>query len=128
MKITITRAEGPSHLCGKPYEASSFEEAQRILWNMSTTGPRIGYDKCDFKIEDAAIGLEYDGRYDLVHFSIEPPDLKSHCTGFLRFMGGAGKPLSMSEDTYQRFLNRRVPGLARRQEYLDVADWLEQQP
>lgn len=128
MKITITRAEGPSHLCGKPQTATSFGEAQKVLWNMSTTAPRLGYDKCDFQIDDAEADFTYRGRYDLQHFSVAPPDLKSHAVGYLRFMGGAAKPMSMREEAYQAYVRRMIPEDAERKGYLDAADWLEQQP
>lgn len=128
MKITITRAEGPAHLCGKPIAATTFAEANRALWQMSTTAPTQGYDKCDFKIVAEEAELEYDGRYDLEHFSAEAPNLQQHCVSFLRFMGGARKPDGMREDQYRAFVERQTPDAGRRQEFLTVADWLEKQP
>ena len=47
-QITITRAEGPAHLCGKPRTFDSFDAASRWLRTCSDTFPRTGgYDKHD---------------------------------------------------------------------------------
>jgi hypothetical protein len=128
MKITLTRAEGPSYQCGKPETADTFARANQILWRWSTTAPREGYDKCDFLIEDAEADFRYQGRYDLQNFTVQAPDLQKHCVGFLRFMGGAAKPLSMREEAYQAYIRRATPDDAERADHLKVADWLEQQP
>lgn len=129
MLITITRVEGPTHLCGKPETFETFERANSRLFSMSIYAPKDGgYHKCDFKIEAPEFDLEYSGRYDLKHFTVEAPNLKSHIVGFLRFMGGTGKPHSMSQERYDAFLKRENATPERLQEYLDTADWLEKQP
>jgi hypothetical protein len=86
--ITITRAEGPTCECDRPETADTWAGANAILFRWSRTAPETGgYDKCDFKIvfED---GHEYDGRYDLMHFRREHPDLARHVRSFVRYLAG----------------------------------------
>jgi hypothetical protein len=86
--ITITRAEGLASECDKPETATSWAHANAILFKWSRTAPRTGgYDKCDFKIvfDD---GREYEGRYDLQHFSVEHPNLSRHVKSFVSFLAG----------------------------------------
>lgn len=101
MKITIIRAEGPSDQCGERNECATFADANMLLRRWSNTAPeKGGYDKCDFKIEDESIDLNYDGRYDLKHWRCESPDLKRHVLDFLLFVGGQNKPRHMTEAQY----------------------------
>ncbi len=85
--ITITRAEGPTKECGTR-TAQSWIEANAILYSWSRTAPEHGgYDKCDFHImfED---GTEYSGRYDLMHFRRERPNLALHVRNFVGYLAG----------------------------------------
>src|SRR5215467_12129576 len=86
--ITITRAEGLVAECNKPETATTWPHANAILFNWSRTAPEHGgYDKCDFTIvfED---GTDYNGRYDLVHYRREHPDLARHVRSFVRYLAG----------------------------------------
>jgi hypothetical protein len=83
--ITITRAEGPSKLCGipevfvntlepgdgvpgshweKPYWISGFIKASSGMRAWGHSAPTTGYDKCDFRCEWED-GTVYEGRFDL---------------------------------------------------------------
>ncbi len=86
VKITVTRAEGPTHLCGIVRTVCTFPEADTILfWNSRTAPESGGYDKHDFKIEfeDGAI---YEGRYDLKHTSKDSCSLNTHIRGHLEYL------------------------------------------
>jgi hypothetical protein len=86
--ITITRAEGPTAECNKPRTASSWLEANFALRCWASTAPENGgYDKCDFKVEFED-GETYEGRYDLVHYRKENPDLARHVRDFCRYLAG----------------------------------------
>lgn len=88
--ITLTRAEGPINLCDKRHVVHSWPEANALLFSWSRTAPAHGgYNKCDFTIifED---GETYEGRYDLVHFLVEHPDLARHVRSHISYY--AGKP------------------------------------
>ena len=45
VSVTITRAEGPTALCGKPRTFSSFEQASAWLWSQAGTLPKTGGDR-----------------------------------------------------------------------------------
>lgn len=78
--IAITRAEGPSELCGRTEIVVSFEEADAILrkWAPSVYGN--GSDKCDFRIafED---GFVWSGTYPLGR-EVGQVDLEGHVRDF----------------------------------------------
>lgn len=100
--ITITRAEGPSHLCDRPLTVTSWALANAVLMGNSATAPeKGGYDKHDFKVvfED---GQEYSGRYDLVHHRVELPRLDRHVLDFCGFMAGWKKPAHLSDEAWER--------------------------
>jgi len=85
--ITIERVEGLIEECVTK-TATSWAEANAILLKWSRTAPEHGgYDKCDFKIvfED---GYEYEGRYDLMHYRRERPDLGKHVRDFVSYHAG----------------------------------------
>lgn len=116
--ITITRAEGRIEECGIEHFATSWKEADNILFEMSKTAPDdFGYDKTDFHIlfED---GLEYNGRYDLVHHSVESPNLHSHIKSFVLFHTGEHKPSHMTEQTYNKYIETYISE-SERQDYKD---------
>lgn len=65
--ITITRAEGPSRLCGKTNTRTftNYSDADRFLKSASDTPRRGGgYDKFDFKVTFTD-GNTYEGRADV---------------------------------------------------------------
>lgn len=84
--ITITRAEGPSHLCDIPQHAESWTAANHILLSNAGSAPKGGgYDKHDFKVVFEN-GVEYTGRYDLQHREEDPCDLAGHVRQFLQWI------------------------------------------
>lgn len=87
LKITLIRAEGPTAECGIFFDAASFFDADLKLKSWSWSAPKAGgYDKCDFWIVDAATGVNYEGRYDLKHWSVELPDLKAGVVRYLEYV------------------------------------------
>lgn len=72
-KIVITRAEGPSHLCGKPHTFEGelcWSSAEAFLFTSASSAPRAGgYDKHDVTIEFGQAGenghLTFQTRFDL---------------------------------------------------------------
>lgn len=108
-EIVLTRAEGPSHLCDRPTKAGSFAHANAILFQWATTAPKDGgYDKCDFTIsyetEDGEEG-KYGGRYDLVHYTKEHPNLLGHVMAFAGCVSGKKKPVHLSDKDYEHYLS-----------------------
>lgn len=106
LKITVTRVEGPSKDCRKPIVCDSFDAANVVLRKWSeTVGEDVGYDKCDFSIFDDTLDpkspIEYNGRYDLYHWSKEFPDLKSHVLENLEFISGRAEPTKMTLEQYE---------------------------
>lgn len=107
IKIQITRAEGPTHLCDAPetFEGDScWKKARAWLWLWSHTFPRNGgYDKHDFTVtfED---GETYEGRLDCKHFSCDDNDLDvaKHVRWHLEFMAGQYCPPHLSDERYKR--------------------------
>jgi hypothetical protein len=108
-KITITRAEGPSALCGKPrtFEGPDCWDASRKwLFSQCHTFPaQGGYDKHDFCVTFAD-GETYEGRLDCKHASCGENDLNvaSHMRSFLRFYAGLHCPAHMTRERYEAFL------------------------
>lgn len=102
-EITIIRREGPKSECGKEHKTDSWEGANEILFNMAWNAPKVGYDKVDFKIifQD---GQKYIGRYDLVHRSVEMPDLYKHIKNYIMYYAGKNKPIWMTEKQYRKSL------------------------
>ena len=103
--ITIQRAEGPVDECDIKYHATSWDEADEILYNMSHSAPKKdeGYDKTDFYITFSD-GVEYKGTYDLKHNSVETPSLHSHIENHVLFHAGVKKPYWMDNDVYEQYL------------------------
>jgi len=88
--ITITRAEGPNRLCGKPHVFDSYAAASTWLLSQSNTFPASGgYDKHDFTVifED---GETYSGRLDCKAYSCPDNDLDvyKHMLDLARWMSG----------------------------------------
>jgi hypothetical protein len=91
VKITITRAEGPSVLCGRPTEFVGHDcwlQANDWLEAMSPTFPASGgYDKHDFTVEWAD-GEVFTGRLDCKSATCEGADLDvaAHVFEFFAFL------------------------------------------
>ena len=76
-----------------------------MLHSWASTAPKEGgYDKCDFEIEFED-GQLYQGRYDLVHWSVKSPSLQRHVQDFLTFLAGTRRPLHMKQEDYDRYLS-----------------------
>lgn len=124
-KITITRAEGPTALCGisQTFEGPDcWAEANRYLHRMSISFPKEGgYDKHDFRVEFAD-GETWDGRLDCKHFSCEGSDLDvaKHVAGFARFYAGLACPSHMTEEKYRKVLSHYEDVGAMMREFLDT--------
>lgn len=85
-KIVITRAEGPTHLVGRPHTLHRWSQCRGQLMEMGRWAPRDGgYDKCDFTIHWRD-GTEWSGRYDLQHTSRDMLDLAGHVRGTLTWI------------------------------------------
>jgi hypothetical protein len=86
--VTITRAEGPTNLCGKPMTFPSTASASRYLRGQSSTfpGPGQGYDKHDFSATFRN-GDTYRGRLDCRSRNAPDNDLDvaHHMRAFTRF-------------------------------------------
>lgn len=99
--ITITRVEDPRGSCDQPRTVDSFPMANALLRVWSTTAPsKGGYDKCDFHIEYED-GEIYEGRYDLMHWQTEAPNLGRHVREFMEYIAGK-PPLWMRLDTSEK--------------------------
>jgi hypothetical protein len=101
VKIVLTRAEGLTSECGKPRTVASFSAANSVLYGWSETAPKNGgYDKCDFVIHFAE-GSIYSGRYDLVHWRHEAPNLGNHVRASVGFITGKVRPAHLTEAKFQ---------------------------
>jgi hypothetical protein len=103
-KVTIDCAEGPNFILG-PKTASSFEEADRLLWKIAEHGPDLGYYKTDFAItfEDGSV---YEGRFDVERWDKGHPDLRKHVREFVEFYAGLRKPAHLTDKQYQTIVQR----------------------
>ncbi|GAC1605822.1 MAG: hypothetical protein NVS3B3_04440 [Aquirhabdus sp.] len=103
LQITIKRSEGPINRCKDAVVVSTFENANSVLRQWSSTAPQGGgYDKCDFVIKDLDNpDFAYTGRYDLKHFNDEAANLKTHVLGFLHFVSGKACPSHMTQARYE---------------------------
>lgn len=107
--ITITRAEGPTRLCGKTQTftgPSCWDQASKWLNSQSYSFPRGGgYDKHDFQVVFAD-GETYEGRLDCQHSLCSDPDLDvaKHVYDFVTFLAGQKRPPHESEQEYERHL------------------------
>lgn len=109
VKIKLTRAEGPHHLCGVVQEFEGddcWRSASRWLWSQAYTFPKSGgYDKHDFVVtfED---GETYEGRLDCKSDLCGDSDINiaKHMSEFLGFLAGTRRPAHMSESDYRRYL------------------------
>lgn len=112
--VSITRAEGPSHLCGKelvcrsemrppmlpsdngkPWRCSALIVAGGHLFHWGSNAPTQGngYDKCDFNVEWTN-GLQYGGRFDLQRGGTDDGEnFGDSLRGRLRFYSGLSPTL-----------------------------------
>jgi len=104
IQITFGWSESPAF--DRAVVCKTWAEAKKALLNLSEYAPKNGsYDKTDFRI-DWADGQVYTGRYDLVHHSVEMPDLRGHVESHLKFVVGEKKPDHMSDEQYANLLTR----------------------
>lgn len=98
--IIFKRAEGPSAQCVEK-NFNTFSEVNSYMLKMSHTAPKkdAGYDKCDFTVNFGNDDT-YTGRYDLVHYSVEVPDLSRYIKEQLLFMSGELRPDHMTLSQY----------------------------
>jgi hypothetical protein len=111
-EITIVRLEGPSYLCDIENKVYSFDEANKLLKEMSKKSPRDGsYDKTNFKVEFID-GEKYEGRIDLMHYTVEKnsreQNIEQHIHDHLSFYNGTLKPDHMSLTQYDDFLSKNT--------------------
>jgi hypothetical protein len=132
-EITITRLEGPSIECDIGHKAHSFEEANKIIKQMSKSAPREkegGYDKVRFSVvfEDNPNYEQekiYTGRIDMMHYTVEKnsreQNIEQHIHDHLSFYNGTLKPDHMSQKSYDDFLSNNTTPQSRRDinEFLD---------
>lgn len=104
-EITIKRLEGYSFgMDNRELKTDSWKDANFILLELSQTAPKDGtYDKTKFTIEFEN-GVIYKGRYDLMHHSVEKPDLFEHVKDNVLYEAGLNKPSWLSEKEYRRTL------------------------
>lgn len=107
-EIEITRAEGPSELCGRPHVVRSFEQASALLAMWAVDAPEGGaYDKCDFVVRFDGIDGEYTGRYDLQGLDTGGyPDLRAQVARVIMF--AAGEVPSGVDPDHARALSARM--------------------
>lgn len=105
MTITLRHENGKDRA-----ECASFAQANAQLRRWSDNShPTLGYDKIDFNLTDPELGLDYRGRYDLVHWQTSFADLGAHVSKALAYRAGSGKPQHMSEEQYAHALARYSP-------------------
>lgn len=102
-RITLIRAEGPNHQCGKELTASGWDGANVLLRDMSNTAPKDGGDKVDFRIEFAD-GFVCPGTYSLKHWEKELPDMQARLRGIADFYAGKRRPADWSEEQYRKHM------------------------
>ncbi|WP_234725312.1 hypothetical protein [Cupriavidus metallidurans] len=104
--ITLVRREGPTRECNRPVTITAWSDANFILrgWSDSVTA---GYDKVDFAVKWGD-SVQYQGRYDLVHWKDWLPDLAAHIRSTAYFYTGRRKPAHMTDERYLAHLRLAV--------------------
>lgn len=121
--ISITRAEGPTPLCGITKTFTSFKDASAWLRSESNTFPKRGYDKHDFTVvfED---GRTYGGRLDCKHHGCPDNDLDVllHMKQVATYASGRymGNRTEQDEHRYLVYLDMIGPEMMR--SYADLID------
>lgn len=103
--ITITRAEGPSHLCGKTRTFAGLDcwtKANAFMRANMSTFPESGYDKHDFMVVFSD-GETYEGRLD-AKGNGDDCDVQAHVREQVQFMAGVRKPSHMRDAQYQAYI------------------------
>lgn len=125
IKITISRGEGPSALCGKPqtFEGEDcWEQARAHLTSQGHSFPaKGGYDKHDFEVFFAD-GDSWEGRLDCKHPLCSDPDIDvaKHILDFANFYAGHRCPVHMTTQRYDLFLAQDSQMKDRMVEFLDT--------
>jgi DNA repair exonuclease SbcCD ATPase subunit len=126
-EITIVRLEGPSVECDIEHKAYSFEEANKIIKEMSKSAPNEkegGYDKVRFSVEfsdniDNKPENIYTGRIDMMHYSVasnaREQNIPQHIHDHLSFYSGTLKPDHMSQQSYDEFLSKNTTEQSRQE-------------
>lgn len=109
--ITITRIEGPLHLCDKPKTFRNYNAAHSWLLSYSHTFPKTGgYNKHDFSItfEDESV---YSGRLDCKHLSCKDNDLdiQEHIRSMAEWHSGQAKDPWCGAEKYKEFMAQEDP-------------------
>ena len=90
-----------------PLTLSTWSEANERLSIWSANAPKTGgYDKVGFRITWAD-GHQYNGRYDLQHWEVEPSDLIAHVRGYVEFCAGLRCPSHMKKEEYLAYVENR---------------------
>lgn len=106
LSITLERWEGLAEECGPPVTVGTFAQADATLHQWSNTAPESGgYNKCGFNITWPD-GSTYEGRFDLVHHSIERASLRDHIAGQAEYWLGSACPMHSSEAQYLQHISR----------------------
>lgn len=120
-EIKITRVEGQIKECDEPKIVDSWLAADSLLRRWSETAPEHGgYDKCDFGITFDDGYVYADGRYDLVHWRKERPDLQKHVRLFVRYLAGE-TPSWLLRDDKKRYLEHYLKDIAAHPERTEAA-------
>lgn len=104
-KIILTRVEGPPKECVTKH-ATTLTHANIVLTAWSHSAPKEGgYHQVDFVLHYQD-GELYEGRYHLVHWAVEEPDLAQHVHDFVYLHAALWRPPSVPDWQYQGFLDR----------------------
>jgi len=130
IKIELYRAEGFADECGPAPAIEGervWQRANETLMRWSHTAPKNGgYDKCDFKITFAD-GETYEGRFDLMHWSCEFPNLAGHVQSFCEFASLRRKPSRYTVEEWtnygrQEHVSEAASGFAKMLDDYEIGD------
>jgi hypothetical protein len=90
-EVVITRAEGPSDLCGIKHTFASLSEAESLIrmWAYQMPVEQGGYDKVDFKV-GFNDGDCYGGRIDMMPKHRYGYSIKSHMVDTIKYYANNG--------------------------------------
>lgn len=117
VRVQLTRHEGPSHECDRPWTFPGFGAAERELERWSRTAPKDGTsDKCSVRlmIESGPIDgtpgpvelIEATFRLDLTRAGV--PDLRAWLEARTAFYAGHACPQHMTPDQYAETMARYI--------------------
>lgn len=123
-EITLTLAEGPTHLTDKPITVHSWIDAMTALlvWKIKLfpDSKRIGgYYKTDFVVTFEN-GNTYSGRFDIA--GDEPCCLASHVWRSVSFLSGRRKRPDMTDERYLAHLDQIDPTGEHRKGATEILD------